>query len=196
MLDVCLGFDGSDSHDWTVIRAETIDGYQFTPTFGVDRLPTIWNPSDHQGRIPRAEVHAAVDDLFATYRVEYMFCDPPYWDTEIEKWSLRYGEKRVFAWYTNRATQMHEACRRFVTDLSTGALTHDDCPFTAEHMANARKLPRPGDRYVLGKPAQHQKIDAAVTSVLCHEAASDARAAGWGGKQGPDRVSHVMYSFS
>jgi hypothetical protein len=125
-------------------------------------------------------VHAAVDELFSTYDVARMYCDPPYWDSEIEAWSLRHGEDRVLEWYTRRAQQMYEACRRFVTDLSTGVLTHDDCEITAQHMANARKLPRPGDQYILGKPAQHQKIDAAVTSVICHEAACDARKAGWG----------------
>ena len=32
---------------------------------------------------------------------------------------------------------------------------------------------------MLGKPSQDQKIDVSVTSVLCHEAAADMRAAGW-----------------
>jgi hypothetical protein len=36
-----------------------------------------------------------------------------------------------------------------------------------------------GRTYTLGKPAHHQKIDAAVTTVLAHEAAADERAAGW-----------------
>jgi phage terminase large subunit-like protein len=75
---------------------------------------------------------------------------------------------------------VHAALVRFEADLRTGALTHDGCPITAAHIGNARKIPKPGDRFILGKPSQHQKIDAAVTSVLCHEAAADARAAGWG----------------
>lgn len=179
MLDVCLGFDGSDSDDWTCIRAETREGFQFTPTYGPDNRPTIWNPVDWDGQIPRSEVHAAVDELFATYRVKRFYCDPPYWASEVEAWSLRYGEESVVEWLTRRPTQMHEALRRFITDLSTGSLTHDGCEITAQHVANARKLARPGDRYVVGKPAQHQKIDAAVTSVLAHEAACDARADGW-----------------
>jgi len=179
-VDVCLAFDGSDVDDWTAIRAETIDGWQFTPTWGVDAAPTIWDPAQHGGSIPRVEVHAAVDELFGRYDVARMYCDPPYWDTEIQTWALRHGEERVIEWLTRRPVQMHEAARRFVTDLSTGALTHDGCPITAQHVAAARRLARGADRYVLGKPAQHQKIDAAVTSVLAHEAACDARAAGWG----------------
>ncbi len=41
----------------------------------------------------------------------------------------------------------------------------------------------PLERYGLAKPQQNRKIDAAVTSVLAHEAACDARAAGWGARK-------------
>ncbi|MFD6613572.1 hypothetical protein ACFWD1_32440, partial [Micromonospora chalcea] len=46
------------------------------------------------------------------------------------------------------------------------------------HVRNARKSARPANRYVLAKPAVHQKIDVTVTSILAHEAAGDAIAAG------------------
>jgi len=49
-------------------------------------------------------------------------------------------------------------------------------------MANARMSSRKDQRYMLEKPDAARKIDAAVTSVLVHEAAADARAAGWGTK--------------
>lgn len=182
MQDICLGFDGSDSDDWTCIRAETRDGFMFTPTYGPDGRPTLWNPAEWGGKVPRAEVHAAVSELFARYRVARMYCDPPWWTTEIDTWALEHGEKVVMEFATYRPTQMHKALQRFVTDLSTGTLTHDGCPSTELHVSNARKVARPGDRYILSKPAgaYHQKIDAAVTSVLAHEAAADARTDGWG----------------
>lgn len=50
---IVLGFDGSDVDDWTGIRAETLDGYQFTPTYGPDRLPCVWDPGDWDGQVPR-----------------------------------------------------------------------------------------------------------------------------------------------
>lgn len=192
MLDICLGFDGSDSDDWTCIRAETRAGHLFTPTFGPDAKPTIWNPAEHGGRIPRLEVDAAVAELFSKYRVARMYADPPWWQSEIEGWALKYGDKVVLEWATYRPTQMHAAAQRFVTDLTTGALTHDECPTTALHIANARKEARTGDRYILTKPAgaYHQKIDAAVTSVICHEAAADARADGWG--LAPESYAYVF----
>ena len=186
-MKICLGFDGSDSDDWTAIRAETVDGYQFTPTYeiGGDVAPTIWNPAMHGGLIPRSHVHAAVEQIFDTYKVERFYCDPPDWKTEIETWALQYGEKVVVRWETYRPKQMHEALKRFVTDLSQGSITHDGCPITKTHMDNARKEPKPYQRYLLAKPvgAYHQKIDAAMATVLAHEAAADARAAGWTGEQ-------------
>jgi phage terminase large subunit-like protein len=190
--DVCLGFDGSDSDDWTCIRAETREGVLFTPTYGPDKRPTLWNPAEWGGKIPRAEVNAAVSELFTRYRVSRMYCDPPWWQSEVEAWALEHGEKVVVEWATYRASQMHAALQRFVTDLTTGALTHDDCPTSTLHIANARKAARPGDRYILTKPAgaYHQKIDAAVTSVLAHEAAADARAAGWGNE--PESYAYVF----
>lgn len=174
---ICLGFDGSDTGDWTGFRAETLDGYQFTPTFGPDKRPTIWDPQVYGGEIPRLEVAAALDQIMATYRVLRVYCDPREWKTEIEGWQLRYGERRVIKWETNRTTQMHESLKRFVADLPL-IITHDDCKTTGIHVGNARKVPKPGERYGLGKPSEHQKIDMAVCSVLAHEARCDAKLAG------------------
>lgn len=182
MIRICAGFDGSQTDDWTAVKAETVDGLLFTPTYGPGKRPMIWNPGDFGGRIPKAEVHAAMESLFAEFEVERLYCDPPYWQTEVEvDWPLAYGDKIVLPWWTMRVTQMHPALERFVTDLISGRLKHDGCEITSRHVANARKLLRPGDKYLIVKPqgAYHQKIDAAVASVLAHEAACDARAAGW-----------------
>ena len=53
-------------------------------------------------------------------------------------------------------------------------------------MGNARRVARPGARYGLAKPSDTQKIDAAVTSVVAHKAATDARASGWGNNDDVD----------
>lgn len=176
---IVLGFDGSDIDDWTAIRAQTEEGYQFTPTFGPDRLPTIWNPADYGGQVPRTDVDTAVQELFAWFRVVRMYCDPPDWKSEIDGWAAKFGEKRVIRWETYRLVQMHAAAVRLYADVHKQDTTfsHDGCPTTAVHVRNARKVPRPPNRYVLGKPAQHQKIDACVTSILTNEAAGDVTAA-------------------
>lgn len=176
---VCGGFDGSSTDDATVIKLETADGMLFTPRYGPDRRPTIWLPAEWDGVVPRAEVHAAWAEIAKTYRLERVYCDPFQWQSEIESWARLYGEETFVEWPTNTVKKMHSALDRFTTDLTTRALTHDGCPITTLHVANARRLAR-SDAYILGKPTQHQKIDAAMTSVLAHKAASDARATGWG----------------
>lgn len=184
---ICAGFDGSEMDDWTAIKAETREGHIFTPRYGPDRRPTIWNPRDFGGRIPRGEVHAAWAEIVDTYDLRRAYCDPGFhdetsWESEIEEWAIEWplnGEpKRFLQFPTTSAQRMFPAIRRLEADLKT--LTHDGCPITIAHMRNARKImARTGRTYTLGKPAHHQKIDAAVTTVLAHEAAADERADGW-----------------
>lgn len=179
-LEVVVGFDGSDSDDWTAIRCETKDGYQFTPLYGPDRRRCIWNPGEFGGQVPRLEVAAAVDEIFNRFRVVRFYGDPPYWESELDAWAEKYGEKVVLRWATYRPVQMHAAIERLLTDVRKvdSGFSHDGCPITATHVRNARKVARPSERYVLGKASQTQKIDACVTSILTHEAAGDATAAG------------------
>lgn len=198
---VCGGFDGSENNDTTVIKLETVDGLIFTPRYGPDRRPTIWNPREWGGRIPRQEVHAAWDELAARYRLERVYCDPGFrdessWESEITVWGQRHGRgdtDPIFIPWTmsgsSRVEAVYRALRRFEADLEQGVITQDGCPITATHMGNARRLAKSGERYGLGKPSLDQKIDAAVTSVLAHEAAGDARAAGW---QSVDSTMHVF----
>ncbi|WP_072689292.1 terminase [Rhodococcus marinonascens] len=177
-ITICAGFDGSENNDWTAIRCETLDGLQFTPRYGPDRRPTIWNPAEWGGQVPRGEVHAAVDEIFTTWRVGRFYADPQDWYSEIGDWSLKYGEDHVSEWPTNKIDRMFHAIRRFETDLSTGRITQDGCPITETAMANCKKVAKPGQKYILGKPADHQKIDPAMASILAHEATADARESG------------------
>ncbi|RRQ81553.1 hypothetical protein CQW44_30600 [Streptomyces griseofuscus] len=189
---IVLGFDGSDIDDWSGFRGETLDGFQFTPLYSSLRIPTVWNPKEWGGQVPRLEVAAALDELMRRYRVLRLYADPPYWETEIDDWADQYGD-RVVRWYTNRIVQMHAACERLVTDVvkASSQLQHDGCEDTSEHIGHARKAARPADRYVLRKAAPHQKIDLAVVSVLAHEAAGDAIAAGLGRPE-PDSTVVVI----
>lgn len=188
---VVLGFDGSDIDDWTGLRAETLDGYQFTPVYSSLRIPTVWDPKEWGGQTPRLEVDAAVDELMRRFQVVRMYCDPPYWETEVDTWADRYGEKKVVRWYTQRVSQMHAACERLLTDVTKAdsVFAHDGCPDTSAHVGHARKAARTADRYVLRKAAPHQKIDLAVVSVLTHEAAGDAIAAGLARPAKPRRTT-------
>jgi hypothetical protein len=177
---VTLGFDGSDIDDWTGIRLETLDGYQFTPLYGPDRRPTVWNPAEWGGQVPRLEVMAAFDEIFSVFSVVRAYLDPPYWESECDTLAEKYGEKVVTRWYTNRIAQMHGAAERLATDVTKQDSTfrHDGCQWAGQHIRNMRKGARPAGRYVLKKASESQKIDIGMCSILAHEAAGDAIAAG------------------
>ena len=185
---ICLGFDGSRSGDWTALRAETIDGFRFTPTYGPDSRPAVWRPEQWEGRIPRAEVKVAVAEVFARYRVERMYVDPRHWETQADDWAAEHGEDVVVVWPTNQIHRMFAALVRFLEDSAEGLTSHDRDPEARTHALNARKVAKPGDKYILGKPSEHQKIDILMADILGHEAASDARATGWGADVGPAYV--------
>lgn len=190
--EVCGGFDGSLNDDWTVIKLETAKGFLFTPRYGPDRRPAIWNPAEWPNHeTPRHEVKEAWREIGKRYRLKRAYCDPGFrdetdWSHEIEtEWPalLGVGDNVFIPWVmagNRRRNPVYQMLRRFEADLA-GLITQDGCPITTTHMGHARKIPHQ-DIYILGKPSQHQKIDAAVTSALCHEAASDARAEGWGRK--------------
>jgi hypothetical protein len=178
---ICLGFDGSRSGDWTAIRAETFDGHRFLPTYGEDARPTFWRPEEWpEGRIPRGEVDAAMDSLMARYSVKRAYCDPRHWETQIDQWAAKYGEDVVIEFPTNSIGRMFPALLRYREDLAEGLTTHDDDATTKTHAMAARKVAKPGDKFILGKPSDNQKIDLIMADVLAHEAAADARADGWG----------------
>ncbi|MCL1871013.1 MAG: hypothetical protein FWF90_11450 [Promicromonosporaceae bacterium] len=176
---ISLGFDGSRSGDWTALRAETVDGFRFTPTYGPDHRLAFWNPDEWEGRIPRGEVVAAVAEVFTSFQVERFYIDPRHWETQADTWASTYGEDVVVTWPTNQVNRMFDALVRFLEDTAEGLTSHDGDETATLHALAARKVAKPGDKYILGKPSEHQKIDILMADVLAHEAAADARAEGW-----------------
>jgi hypothetical protein len=176
---VAGGFDGSRSGDWTAIRLETVDGYRFTPTYGPDKRPAVWNPDEWGGRIPRGEVKAAMAEIFARYEVARFYIDPRHWETQADEWALEHGDDVVVLWPTNQIGRMFDALSRFLEDTTERATTHDGDELAKVHALAARKVAKPGDKFILGKPSEHQKIDILMADVLAHEAAADMRASGW-----------------
>lgn len=176
---ITLGFDGSRNNDWTCLAAETMTGHSFTPRWGKDGHGAWWDPKEHGDRIPHGEVSAAVDEMFDRFDVVRMYCDPEDWETDIEGWALEYGAERVIIWPTNRVQPMYDELRRFEADLMEGRITHDGCPVAARHFDNARRVAKTGQRYLIGKPNEVQKIDMAMARILAHTAKADAVADGW-----------------
>src|SRR5690606_15829585 len=176
---VSLGFDGSRSGDWTALRAETREGYRFTPTYGPDSRPTFWAPEEWGGRIPRGEVDAAVAEVMARYDVARFYVDPRHWEPRADEGAATWGDDVVVTWPTNQIGRMFDALVRFLEDTAEHVTTHDGDPTVKLHALAARKVAKPGDKYILGKPSENQKIDLLMADVLAHEAAADQRAEGW-----------------
>jgi hypothetical protein len=55
-------------------------------------------------------------------------------------------------------------------------------------MMAARMVAKPGDKFVLGKPSENQKIDISMADILAHEAACDMRQLGWSGDSSGSQV--------
>lgn len=168
-----LGFDGSISRDATVLRACTEDGYAFT--LGIWQPP----PGAIDWVVPRTDVIQAVHEAFARYRVGRMLCDTPRWQSEIEAWQERYGE-RVLGFDTAVYSKFSKAVDRWLTAIREGSHTHDGDGLTREHIVSAhlQKVRDAADeadgrtKYVLVKGEEKRRIDAAVADVLAFEAAA------------------------
>lgn len=191
---VAVGFDGSETDDWTAIRCVTIDGFRFTPTYGPNNRPTFWNPKEWGGSMPRGEVDAAMHEIAKTYRIRRFYGDPRDWQSEIGDWALEWSDEVIFEWPTYRILQMHSALVRSKNDLISRRSSHDGCRVTREHVKNARMVAKPSDRFIIGKPAKHQKIDMCMADTLAYEAAMDLHAeALW---SEPSRLTRVKGSTS
>jgi hypothetical protein len=196
---VCLGFDGSDNDDYTGIRLETLDYFQFTPSYSEGRK-TLWKPQDWavdgKPRIPRSEVRAAVAEICTRFNVVRAYCDPEIWETDIDEWAAAYGEKVFIKWPTNSTKRMWASLERFRNDVydEDTKFRHDADEDVAAHIGNAVVRARGMDAltkqrvYILGKASEPQKIDMAMSSVLAHEAVCDAIAAGLNSSDDPEYV--------
>jgi phage terminase large subunit-like protein len=178
---ITLGFDGGRWHDATGVAAtEVLTGFQW--------LPGLWEcPRNVQEwEVPADEVIQCVDELFDTYNVWRMYCDPPYWESIVAAWAGKYGEKRVLEWWTNRNKPMAYAIKALNTAVTSGELSHDGSPHLTRHIGNAvRKYLRIRDEdghplwtiYKERSDSPH-KIDAAMAAILSWEARCDALTAG------------------
>jgi hypothetical protein len=197
---VALGMDLSNNNDWTGIRLETADQYQWTPMYevGGELRPTVWDPAKFGGFIPRGEVRAAIDYLATRFDIVRAYIDPAgaamgavdtsalaeddSWRAELAEWAAKYGQTVFVPWSCSRITPMHASLEQFRSAIRNpeSRFSHDGDPIARLHVTNAVMIAKTGGRYVLGKPhgADHQKIDQAMSSDLAHEAAMDSISAG------------------
>jgi hypothetical protein len=69
-------------------------------------VPGVFEPV--VGEIDRVAVDKALRDMFATYDVVAMWCDPFGWFEEIGEWQAEFGEERVVRSPTSRHSKRAE----------------------------------------------------------------------------------------
>lgn len=179
---VGVGFDGARLRDATALVVTEL-------ATGTQELVAIWERDldVEDWEVPEDEVHAAVEDIFATYDVWRMYADPPYWVTEVGEWSGQH-QGRVEEWWTNRIKTTAYAVRAYREAIGSGALgwSYDDPHHTdlARHIANAGQsrtnfVDDAGEAlYILGKIHPDRKFDAAMAGLLSWQVYLDAVKAG------------------
>ncbi|GCD99853.1 terminase TerL endonuclease subunit [Embleya hyalina] len=170
---IAVGFDGSIRGDATgIVGCRLRDGKLF--------LLGLWeNPrTDPDWEVDVLAVEAAVERTFKTYRVEWMYADPPYWQEAIGRWSIEW-EDRVFEYWTNKPTRMVNATERLRSAAAVQDVKHDGDSDIRRHVLNAvtREVPQ-GLLITKESPRSKKKIDLAVCSILAFEARADAIADG------------------
>jgi phage terminase large subunit-like protein len=182
---VALGFDGSHARDGTALVGCTEDGWLFP----VEILERPRDAGD-DWRVDRSRIRRAVEYMFSTYRVEYLYADPWGWASELDEWAVRWPDK-IVAWPTNSTRRMAPAVDRFRSAINEGHLRHDGDPDLTRHVLYARLRSTGRDTdgrgmYLLEKAGPGRLIDGCVAALLAFEAAAQIGS-------NPDRVPLVAF---
>lgn len=175
---ISLGFDGSIRGDATgLVGCRLRDGRLFV--LGVWERPENAKPD---WEVDVLAVEAAVLNAFKTYKVEWMYGDPPYWQEALGRWAIaqaKAGTDYVFEFWTNKPTRMVQAVERFRSAVTVNDLSHGGNTSLTRHVLQAvtREVPQ-GLLIQKDSPRSKRKIDLAVCAILAFEARADAIADG------------------
>ncbi|WP_075740728.1 terminase large subunit domain-containing protein [Actinoalloteichus sp. GBA129-24] len=164
---VTLGFDGSISDDATALVATDLDT-------GLQQLLAMWEAdrSDPDWTVPRDEVEAAVMRAFESYNVELMWCDPAFWETEVESWSVQWPGRVERLPMSN--ARIGPMVAQWLADLAEGRLLHVENPGLTRHVMNAIAKDTPsGITFRKERRDSPRKVDAYAAAVLSNGARHD-----------------------
>jgi phage terminase large subunit-like protein len=179
---IAIGFDGSLYSDSTaIVGCRLRDGKLFL--IHLDEDPHL---SNREWQVDTLRVDRMMRAAYETYRVEWAYCDPSYWQNVVGNWALdfkeadRDGRDIVFEFSPQRARQMVEAIERFHTAASLGeGIAHDGNPDLGRHITNAVTYEVPQGLLIRKESKRSKKkIDAAIAAVLAYEARGEAIADG------------------
>lgn len=144
-------------------------------------------------RVPREDVNAVVEELFLHYRVQAFWVDPShrmdetggsYWKPLILEWERKFGHKipatmwakgteHAILWdmasHANQKT-FTDNLSSFETEVKDHTIKHDGDTDLRRHFSNATryKSKRFGSTIAKPSPKSPQKIDMAVTTIICY----------------------------
>jgi hypothetical protein len=187
---ICLGFDGSETDDHTVLMGCREDGDLFCLGY--------WTPSAEAFGW-RKEVNDVVDWAFENFRVVRFYGDPPYWQSEMAAWAKDHGSPPVTPFWTNVDSKMavatgalRSAIRREDPDdrvtidptpIKTDEQQRDGKTLLQWHFQNARTRKvkvkfddKTEEAWVVRKERSGSplKIDSVPSAVLARRARDDA----------------------
>lgn len=184
--EITLGFDGSVSDDASVLVACRVsDGYLWQ--IYVQERPD--GPESATWRVDDARFDAAVAWARRTFRVVGFYADPPFFQDNLDRWALEFGEQLVvkasqrhpIAFWTNTPSRMAPVLERLHT-----AVVACQVPIAAprgssmlRHFRNAQSRVDRAGRVLVAKmtPKSPHKIDSTMASALAYEARADYLAA-------------------
>jgi hypothetical protein len=175
---IVVGVDGARHHDaLAMVATDVLSGFQW-PLAIIERPVDAGDEYEHD----QDEADGAMVDAMERFRVWRVYIDPQYIDHLVEKWSNRYGPKRIIEWLTYRPRPVAWAVREYAQAIGAGDLAHDGNDVFVRHVGNARKrvLTVKDDKerlmHTLSKDSVRSlnKIDAAMAGVLSWKARSDA----------------------
>lgn len=189
---VVLGFDGSDTTDWSALVGCTVTPPPpppppdtATPAVKAAHATAViehrrahprhlfvvkaWAPQEHGGRIPRRDVLDEIHRAFARWQVLGLAGDPFGWATELDDLAVTYPE-RVERWPAS-TQRVGRAADRFRAEVLEGSITHDHNPVLTRHLGSMQSETTPDGPW-LSKKKNTQPIDVGFSALIAHDKAT------------------------
>lgn len=155
--EICVGFDGSVSDDSTAFVGIDMKT-------GLLEILAIWERdySDPNWSVPREEVMAAQQRIFEEYQVKKMWCDPAFFQTDVEKWARQHRGKveRI----PQSLTRMIPMIEQLKIDIISKEVGHGGDSKLRQHFMNTVQDYR--GKIEKDHRGSKRKIDATVCAVL------------------------------
>lgn len=174
---ITVGFDGGKTDDATALVALRVAD-QCGFVLALEEKPH--GPQGDGWEVDRTRVDSAVHEMFRLYDVQAFFADVELWESYIDDWAEKYGERLVIkatekhsiAWdmrgSLQRTTRAHERLMAAVKDAKLGV---DDDADLRRHFLNVR---RRDNNYgtSFGKESREspRKVDLYAALMLAYEA--------------------------